>query len=125
MIFSGRINRAIYSVLLLGFFAIFATAVAFQFRIPGEVLLVFICVPRLHDLGRSGWWFGLVILVEAAVAAIGVLILNMPGISALATLAVLLVPAAILAFLPGQEGPNRFGDPPLRGLRRPRSVQRP
>lgn len=48
------------------------------------------CVRRLHDTGRSGWWWLLQVI-----PVIGPLVLH------------------ILLALPGTEGPNRFGDAPL------------
>lgn len=121
--FRGRINRATYAVFLGVYVVVFAAAIAVQFRIPGEVLLTFICVPRLHDLGRSGWWFGLAILLELVVVIAGLALLNMPGISAFAGLVALAAPAMVLAFIPGQHAANRFGSAPPPGVSISRSAR--
>jgi hypothetical protein len=111
-ILKTRVSRTTYSVLLLAYGVLFAVAVAFQVRIPGELLLAFICIPRLHDMGRTGWWFGGAILIE--IAALGVtLAAHLPiGLGIFASLTVLSAPAVALMFIPGQAGTNRFGDVP-------------
>jgi uncharacterized membrane protein YhaH (DUF805 family) len=110
---------------MLLYAVIFALAVTFQIRIPGELFLVFICVPRLHDIGRSGWWTVLPIACElAGVFAISLVIhptaeLDAQDIFGLATLAgliVLFVPAIILLCIPGHQKPNRFGQTPAPGV---------
>jgi uncharacterized membrane protein YhaH (DUF805 family) len=121
---AGRTNRATYTALMLAYAAVFALAVTFQIKIPGEVLLLFVCVPRLHDLGRSGWWMILPIFCEVAAVIATTLAVGQMGISAeavkglgvLAGLAVLYLPAIILLFIPGQQGPNRFGGAPASGI---------
>jgi uncharacterized membrane protein YhaH (DUF805 family) len=119
----GRINRATYAAFLAAYVAVFAIAVALQFRIPGEVLLALICVPRLHDLGRSGWWFGVAVLLEVVVVVAGLAIMKMPGISAFAGLVALAAPAIVLAFIPGQQAANRFGSVPTSGVSFARSAR--
>ncbi len=54
------------------------------------LLLITVCIRRLHDRNMSGWWY-LVLLVPFANLAI----------------------AFIIGFLPGTPGPNRFGPDPL------------
>jgi uncharacterized membrane protein YhaH (DUF805 family) len=105
--------------------AVFSIAVAFQVRIPGEVLLILICVPRLHDLGRSGWWIVLPIVGELA-AVLAISLMSHPtaeldndaikGLATLAGLVVLFLPTIALLFIPGQQGPNRFGEAPEPGI---------
>src|ERR1700741_4457841 len=64
----GRINRATYWLCLTAIAAIFAAILAFtDRRVPyGELVLIVLCVPRLHDIGRSGWWVGGVFIAEIA-----------------------------------------------------------
>ena len=71
-------------------------------------------IRRLHDLGHSGWWLALIILV-AAVLALGSLGESESGGSAFAGLQVLLGLAELIWFgaVAGQPGPNRFGDSPI------------
>jgi uncharacterized membrane protein YhaH (DUF805 family) len=105
--------------------AIFAVAITFQIKIPGEALLVILCVPRLHDLGRSGWWVVLPILCEIA-AVFGILFMPAPpwpndvmaGVATLAGYAIVLIPALVLLFIPGQRDSNRFGPAPAPGFGR-------
>ncbi len=120
-----RINRATYSVLLGVYAALFALAVMLQLRVPGEVLLAFICVPRLHDLGKSGWWFGLALLLASAVAVAFWFATKSEDAAILAAMVALLIPVVTLAFIGGQQGANRFGALPAGGIGFARAVQRP
>lgn len=54
----GRINRATYWAILGGMIAFVVAVSAFGYEPPriAEGLLIFLCAPRLHDLGRSGLW---------------------------------------------------------------------
>ena len=71
-------------------------------------------IRRLHDLGRTGWWV-------AAIMAGEIALLALPGTypdAAWAYWLTALFPAAcflLIAVLPGQRDPNRFGSP--AGLR--------
>ena len=114
----GRTNRATYwmqvglIVVTLWVMSLFIPAARLQ-----EVVLVFLCVPRLHDLGRSGWW---------VLAGIGVEIAGIAAAFMLPSdwLEVGLVGATLLVFgmvialgcVRGQSGPNRFGPPPKPGV---------
>src|ERR1700733_11081035 len=65
----GRINRATYWVCLAVIAALFAAIIAFtDKRVPyGEIVLIVLCVPRLHEVGRSGWWVGGVLIAEIVI----------------------------------------------------------
>ena len=85
-----------------------------------ELMMISVGVPRLHDIGRSGW---------IVVGAIGIEIVVVfgalfAGASAddleLTSGVVFLVIAALgvwLGAIPGQAQPNKWGDPPLPGIR--------
>src|SRR3989338_515667 len=87
-------------------------------RLPGELLLAFIIVPRLHDLGRSGWYVLAILLIE--IVGLVVILSQMPfdqtsvGIGIMAI--VMFVLAIGLGLVPGQAGPNRFGKQPAPGI---------
>ena len=66
---------------------------------------------RLHDIGRSGWWQGLMYL-GMMVVGVGLVFANVPW--ELAMIGAYLVQLAFtlwLGVVPGQPGPNRFGAP--------------
>jgi len=116
----GRINRATYWVSLAAVIAVFTAVIAFtEMRMPyGEAVLILLCVPRLHDIGRSGWWVGGVIIAEIAVVA-GALI-ALPEDEAMIVLGLFVIVVAILLVvlgaISGQAGANRFGGAPAPGL---------
>jgi uncharacterized membrane protein YhaH (DUF805 family) len=64
---------------------------------------------RLHDRGRSGWWAALVLLALALVWP------QARGAGAVLALPVLVWALVELAILPGEQGANRFGPPPIEG----------
>jgi len=114
----GRINRVSYWI------AIAAAAVVLvlfrlldpKFSIPEYVILI-LCVPRLHDIGRTGWWaggalIGELVLVAALFTTSADTILTAGG-AYMFFVAVLMI---VLGCLPGQPAENRFGPPPKRGL---------
>lgn len=114
-----RMNRATYAFLLGALAVAYVVMVNTMKRPPGaEVFVAVIAVPRLHDVGRSGWWLLLLLAGEFIAIAIGWSagvdgIMLAGGIYVL--LAFLLLVA--LAFVPGDPGPNRWGDPPMPGVR--------
>jgi uncharacterized membrane protein YhaH (DUF805 family) len=125
----GRINRATYWLCLVVISAIFAAIIALTGkRVPfGEIALIVLCVPRLHDIGQSGWWVGGMIIAEIAVMIAA--LASLPEDQALAVLGLfgllILVGLVVLGALPGQPGPNRFGPPPAPGLSFGRSEEGP
>jgi uncharacterized membrane protein YhaH (DUF805 family) len=104
--FDGRASRPEFWYFLL-FYIVVATVLG-AIVVQLAVLVVLIILPplfsvmvrRLHDTGRSGWWalFGIIPLFFTVV----------------------LLP---LACLKGEEGPNRYGDPPAQSP--PGRSQRP
>lgn len=116
MLLMGRINRTTYwltlGVLVL---ALAGFALLTHRRLTTvEGILVFVCVPRLHDIGRSGWWVLLGVGLEVAAIAVGLLAFP-PEQSPEVMGATVLVIFALLAWLgaiPGDREANRFGDRP-------------
>lgn len=115
-----RMNRATYW-LCCAIFAAFMIIAIYLGKRPGglELAAVLVAVPRLHDIGRSGWivagalgvecavLFGMVLLresIDAIMIASGVLALALTGLG------------VWLGAIPGQEGPNKWGNPPGPGI---------
>ena len=72
MFWSGRINRATYWVcvgLIVALYLLFNLISSKQTAVS-EVVLILVCVPRLHDIGKSGWWAGGFFLAEIVIAVI-------------------------------------------------------
>jgi uncharacterized membrane protein YhaH (DUF805 family) len=112
----GRMNRATYWLCL----GILAAAVGIMsvagIRPPriGEATLILMCVPRLHDLGKSGWWVLIPIGIElvAIVAAIAMFSTEDAYIVFGAVFLVVAGFIVVLGLIPGQPQANRFGEPP-------------
>jgi uncharacterized membrane protein YhaH (DUF805 family) len=111
-------NRASYGVFLALLVVAYIVMVNTMKRPPGaEVVVGLIAVPRLHDVGRSGWWLLPLFAGEFLAVAIGWSggadgILLAGGIYVLLCLFLLIV----LGFVPGQPSANRWGEPPLPGV---------
>src|SRR3569833_1560313 len=102
-----RMNRASYwlciKIMVIG--SAFIVAVLKDKPRVSEGLLHFLFIPRLHDLGRSGWWSLLPIVIEIGLIA-GFFAIGQPVLGAgLATLAMALC-IMVLGVLPGQRTPN-------------------
>jgi uncharacterized membrane protein YhaH (DUF805 family) len=115
----GRTNRATYWLSIGVLVALLAAIARFAENPPriSEVALVILCVPRLHDIGRTGWWAAILIPVEiASVAAVlfapEALGLQLAGAFTL----LLLLPVIGLGLVRGEPAANRFGEPPPPGL---------
>jgi hypothetical protein len=96
---------------------------AAYFQVKGgfnEIILVLLAVPRLHDIGKSGWWAGGVFLAEIVLATVAALLL--PAQFAMMPLAIFVVIVfgllIWLGTIPGQPGANKYGEPPRFGWRR-------
>jgi uncharacterized membrane protein YhaH (DUF805 family) len=112
---AGRINRAWY---WLGFAVIFALLSTVNMLGIGQAVLVIICIPRLHDLGKSGWWVSAPLALEVVGALAAAL--SLPRETA-ETVIGSIPPIIFLLFVwlgavPGENTANRFGDPPAPGL---------
>ena len=121
-----RLNRETYGALLGFAVAIYIVLISFMEKPPGaEVPFMFLLVPRLHDLGYSGWWA--LSLVALEIVFLGSVLL-MGGSEAILIWSGLFVIAALLglivvALIPGEKGSNRWGDAPPRGIQWKRSRQ--
>jgi uncharacterized membrane protein YhaH (DUF805 family) len=116
----GRINRATYwlalGLVILG--AVILNVVFHQRTLLIEGIFVIICVPRLQDIGRPGWW-ALGPFLFVAVNVIAGIILLTPKSFMVLNSGIELVIAAMLIWLgaiPGQPAANAFGEPPVPGV---------
>jgi uncharacterized membrane protein YhaH (DUF805 family) len=83
-----------------------------------EILLIFLAVPRLHDIGRSGW-LALPPLILEVVGVIACVAYLPPESAQVAFGVIALVLAGLMILLgivPGDPMPNRFGEPPPPGV---------
>lgn len=114
---SGRIGRAAFAAGLLALVALWSLGRwGLEPVAPGWAMTVLaLCLlypatcmvnQRLHDLGRSGWWAGLLLLALFVAA-------RLPGTMA-SQAALILTGGALflLALMPGSPGHNRYGPVP-------------
>jgi uncharacterized membrane protein YhaH (DUF805 family) len=116
----GRINRSSYWLGLLLFVAIFIALGLLTAKPPHvtEVVLVILATPRLHDIGKSGWWAGGVFLAEIAIVVIALVAFQLDTAMAVFGLFALVVMGLLiwLGTVPGDLNPNRYGEPPIPGI---------
>jgi uncharacterized membrane protein YhaH (DUF805 family) len=106
VVFEGRASRSEYGwFILFLFLLILATGL-----IRGPEILKFTILPlifpiisltvrRIHDIGKSGWWFLLVFV---------------PGV-------IIIIPI-ILLIIDGEDGPNKYGAVPTNTLEQDRYI---
>ena len=117
----GRTNRATYW-LSLGVIAVLIAISALVFHAQvkiSEILLVWMCVPRLHDIGRSGWIAAGVFLAEIVVIVGAAFMLEDSGSVEAVGGVVVLVLAGLLIWLgviPGEPIVNDYGAQPAPGV---------
>jgi uncharacterized membrane protein YhaH (DUF805 family) len=118
--YRGRINRASYWLTLGGVVLILAVL-----RIAGakhiavsEVVLIFVCVPRLHDIGKSGWFVLIGIFVELASLIIGLSFFTRAEVPAIFGVAGIIIIGLLiwLGTIRGELNVNQWGEPPAPGL---------
>lgn len=83
-----------------------------------EVVLLLVAIPRLHDIGRSGWW-GVGALAIAYAIGLGLAArfgLEQYEIYAPWILGYVLLCVTLLGAWNGDPDENRFGPPPPSGL---------
>lgn len=121
----GRINRPTYFLMLTILVATYAVILSLMPKPPAiaEVMAILIAVPRLHDIGKTGWWAGAAILAEilvvvsAVVFATGAgkgeeIILMAGGLFVFVILGLMVV----LGCIRGQDGVNKYGEAPPPGV---------
>lgn len=121
----GRWNRATFW-LALGIIVAAYVAIALfreQHTAVSEVVLVIACVPRLHDIGKSGWLVLGPIALE--VAAFILVFSALPAdLTRVVLGVVILIIIGLIVWLgcvPGDRSANKFGEPPPPGLQLGRS----
>jgi uncharacterized membrane protein YhaH (DUF805 family) len=123
--FSGRINRKTYwamialsALLLTGFALMFKSQIHIQ-----EVVLALLCIPRLHDIGKSGWLFLWGIGAEIVGIILSFTFLPTGAVTIGLGLATLAIAGLViwLGCIPGQKISNRFGEPTQAGIQWKRS----
>ena len=116
----GRMNRATYWLLLVVVVLFFAVVVTLGKRPPGiaEALVVLLGVPRLHDIDRSGWWITILFGLEIISIAIAFITLPVQDVLVIGGFVAigLLIAMMILGCIPGQVGPNAYGEQPASGV---------
>jgi uncharacterized membrane protein YhaH (DUF805 family) len=121
---NGRLNRSTYWLCLILIVAMLVLLRLAHFQASvSEVVLIGVAVPRLHDVGRSGWWAVVAFGVEiAAMILVGVasVVSKSPMVlvrDELGVVALLLFGAlGVLGLWPGSRSENRFGPPPGLGI---------
>lgn len=112
----GRFNRATYWLCLCIIVGAVALMAAVGIRPPriGEAMLILMCAPRLHDLGKSGWWVLIPLAVELVAIAVAITTVSAEDGDVLFGGAFLGIAGfiVVLGLIPGQPHANRFGDPP-------------
>ena len=115
-----RMNRQTYWTILLPVVVLLGLAIAFMPRPPGlaELILVALGVPRLHDLGRSGWWMAVPIGLEFVGIGAGMALGGMDGVLIAGGIVVLfmIVVMVVIGLIPGQVETNAYGGPPPPGF---------
>ena len=86
-------------------------------------ILVALCVPRLHDMGKSGWFVlfaGVPVLFAAMIGPY----FSLEGQNTIALLMLSAIAGFVilLGIVPGDPKPNRWGSPPDLGLAFRRSL---
>jgi uncharacterized membrane protein YhaH (DUF805 family) len=118
--FKGRSNRATYWFSLAVLAAIYSLLILIGARTPhvGEVILAFIAIPRLHDIGKSGWWFGGAVIAEIVLTLLVLVTLSTDTAeTALGALVfVFACPLIWLGAVRGDPYSNPYGEPPTGTL---------
>jgi uncharacterized membrane protein YhaH (DUF805 family) len=111
----GRMNRATYWLCLTIILTVVGIMSAFGVRPPrvGEAMLILMCAPRLHDLGRSGWWVLIPLGIEVVAVVAGVTVVPAEDTYVVFSGAFAVVAGFIvlLGLVPGDAQANRFGEP--------------
>lgn len=116
-----RMNRATYwaCLAMVVAWALFAALILEKKSgYVSEVIIACICVGRIHDVGKSGWIVG-GILVAYVIGAL-LLVFNLDEDTAFVTLGVINIVITglliLLGVLRGENGANRYGEQPDFGI---------
>jgi uncharacterized membrane protein YhaH (DUF805 family) len=117
---NARINRTVYWTAISGGAAIYGILyfVSQKHVSVSEALLILIAIPRLHDIGLSGWWAGGVFVAEIVIGILALTMIPLEQAAIVMGITVLLI-AGLMVWLgckPGEAVANAFGGPPLPGL---------
>lgn len=117
----GRANRKEYWLYIGALLAIgmLLAQIAPLLGLVGALVVLYAQIRRLHDLGRTGWWAGAVLLLQIPLAAILYYSLGEDMGIAVGNI-LILIPIVLIGLAPGQPQENRFGPPP--GQRRLKDV---
>ena len=116
-----RDNRPTYW-LWLGIFAALGVLMAFvlekQAGYVSEFVLAIICVPRMHDIGKSGKIIAALLAIYFVVAFGLVFLIDINSyLIAFGVINVIIAGLLIwLGIIPGQEEANAYGNPPCNGV---------
>ena len=116
----GRMNRALYLLTLSLVILLYLTLnfVSSKHGSISEGVLIFLCIPRLHDIGKSGWFVLIGIFIEVIGLVVGFSFFSLEGAKAVEGLAVIIIIGLLiwLGTIPGDPNPNRWGEPPAPGV---------
>ena len=115
--FKGRISRSVYFAMLTVFLAVIFAINYFATKPISalEASLILLTIPRLHDIGRSGWLvlWGVAIEVVGLIASFVLLPQESVQVGMGLTVLVLGVVILILGLIPGDKGANKYGEQPF------------
>jgi len=115
-----RINRPTYWLCFAVFMVVVSVLVYIGKANGGmEMMMVLIGVPRLHDIGRSGWLVGAAILAELVIVVAAAILASMDTLEIVGGLLFFTIAGLgiWLGILPGQPDANQWGEPPGPGIR--------
>jgi len=131
VLFNGRLSRGMYwfvlgitaSMYLWVWIYLSINMIGANHITGNAFILVALCVPRLHDMGKSGW-FVLFVGVPILVAAMIGPYFSLDGQNAIALLMVSAIAGFVimLGIVRSDPKPNRWGEPPDLGLAFRRSL---
>jgi len=112
-IFHRRTNRATFwaSLAILALALVLFRWLHAPAGVAAALGLLVIAVPRLHDLGYSGWWAGGVLLALTGALLAAAFHSEMVATHAAGGIILLLIAAALwLGIMPGEKKENRWGN---------------
>jgi len=116
----GRSNRTLYwsnIALLVLIYTAITVAYHPEHLVGGEFFLMLIYIPRLHDVGVTGWIGAAPLTLKiSAIATLSLLPTDPALIVAGVMLLIIAVSVVVVGVIPGQPAANRFGDPPRSGF---------